>query len=60
MTASFTFVAVTYERFGSLSQMLFDLPVVRRIPRRYPWFAEFFNLEEYEAPDTPTPAEPPD
>jgi len=51
MTASFSVVAVTYERFGSLSQMLFDLPLVRRVPRRYPWFARFFNL----AGDDPPP-----
>jgi hypothetical protein len=50
MTASFTVVAVTYERFGSLSQMLFDLPVVRRLPRRYPWFARFFDLEDGDRP----------
>jgi len=46
MTASFVFVAVTYENFGSLSQMLFDLPLVRRLPRRYPKLAEFFSLDE--------------
>jgi hypothetical protein len=45
MTASFTFMAITYESLGSLSQMLFDLPVVRRLPRRFPWFAEFFSLD---------------
>jgi len=56
MTASFTFTAVTYERFGSLSQMLFGLPLVRRLPRRYPWFAEFFSLDE----DADPPPEPPD
>jgi uncharacterized BrkB/YihY/UPF0761 family membrane protein len=56
MTASFSFVAVTYERFGSLSQMLFDLPVVRRLPRRYPKIAEFFSLDEDAASEVPIPA----
>jgi uncharacterized BrkB/YihY/UPF0761 family membrane protein len=45
MTASFTFMAVTYERFGSLSELLFGLPVVRRLPRRYPKLAAFFDLD---------------
>jgi uncharacterized BrkB/YihY/UPF0761 family membrane protein len=55
MTASFTFVAVTYERFGSLSQMIFDLPVVRRLPRRYPKLAAFFSLDD----DAEVDGEPP-
>ena len=45
MTASFVVTAVTYERFGSLSEAIFALPFVRRLPRRYPWLAEFFSLE---------------
>ena len=45
MTASFVVTAVTYERFGSLSEVIFALPFVRRLPRRYPWLAEFFSLE---------------
>ena len=45
MTASFVVTAVTYERFGSLSEALFALPFVRRLPRRYRWLAEFFSLE---------------
>ena len=36
MTASFVVTAVTYERFGSLSEAIFALPFVRRLPRRYP------------------------
>ena len=50
MTASFTFTAITYENFGSLSELLFGLPLVRRLPKRYPWLAEFFSLEEGEGP----------
>ena len=55
MTASFVFVAVTYENFGSLSQMLFDLPVVRRLPRRYPKLADFFSLNEDDGVHTGEP-----
>ena len=58
MTASFTFVAVTYERFGSLSELLFGLPVVRRLPRRYPRIATFFSLEEGGAPTNDAPTDP--
>jgi uncharacterized BrkB/YihY/UPF0761 family membrane protein len=57
MTASFVFIAVTYERFGSLSQMIFDLPAVRRVPRRYPWFAEFFSLDVEGSTSDPPPEE---
>ena len=49
MTASFTFTAVTYENFGSLSELLFGLQVVRRRPRRYPKIAEFFSLDGSES-----------
>ena len=58
MTASFSFVAVTYERFGSLSQMLFDLPVVRRLPRRYSKIARFFNLDDGASSKAEPPAHP--
>ncbi|HWO47910.1 MAG TPA: hypothetical protein VNM41_07595 [Solirubrobacterales bacterium] len=59
MTASFVVTAVTYESFGSLSEAIFALPLVRRLPRRYPWFAEFFSLE-MAPPEAPTGAAPND
>ena len=58
MTASFVVTAVTYESFGSLSELIFALPLVRRLPRRYPWLAEFFSLDVEGAeppPAAPTP-----
>jgi hypothetical protein len=59
MTASFTFVAVTYETFGSLSEAIFALPLVRRLPRRYAWLAEFFSLDvEQAGAGSPTAAAP--
>ena len=53
MTASFVVTAVTYENFGSLSEAIFALPLVRRLPRRYPWFAEFFSLDVEPREDLP-------
>jgi uncharacterized BrkB/YihY/UPF0761 family membrane protein len=38
--------AVIYERFGSISQFVFSLPVVRVLPRKSQWIREFFDLRE--------------
>jgi uncharacterized BrkB/YihY/UPF0761 family membrane protein len=37
--------AVLYERFGSISQLIFGLPVVRILPRRSPRLRAFFGLD---------------
>jgi uncharacterized BrkB/YihY/UPF0761 family membrane protein len=37
--------AVIYERFGSISQFVFGLPVVRVLPRKSAWIRKFFDLE---------------
>jgi uncharacterized BrkB/YihY/UPF0761 family membrane protein len=37
--------AVVHERFGSISQVFFALPVVRILPRRSAWIRRFFDLE---------------
>ena len=37
--------AVIYERFGSISQFVFSLPLVRALPRRWPWIGRFFGLD---------------
>jgi uncharacterized BrkB/YihY/UPF0761 family membrane protein len=42
---SFVLNAIMFERFGSLSEFVFSLPVLRRIPGRYPRLAEFFGLD---------------
>ena len=58
MSGSFVFTAVLYERFGSLSNAAFGLPVVRRLPARYPRIATYFALEGAPvAPDEPDAAE---
>jgi uncharacterized BrkB/YihY/UPF0761 family membrane protein len=37
--------AVVFERFGSISQFVFGLPVLRALPRRWPRLGRFFELE---------------
>jgi uncharacterized BrkB/YihY/UPF0761 family membrane protein len=37
--------AVIYERFGSISQFVFGLPVVRILPRKSAWIRNFFDLD---------------
>ena len=37
--------AVVYERFGSISQFVFSLPVLRALPRKWEWVGRFFQLE---------------
>ena len=37
--------AVIYERFGSISQFVFGLPVIRILPRKSAWIRRFFDLE---------------
>lgn len=45
MSASFVFTAVLYEHHGSLSHVLFNLPGVRRLPKKFPWLREYFALD---------------
>jgi uncharacterized BrkB/YihY/UPF0761 family membrane protein len=40
--------AIVYERFGSLSQVVFALPLLRVLPRRFPSVARFFDLPQPE------------
>jgi uncharacterized BrkB/YihY/UPF0761 family membrane protein len=42
--------AVSFERFGSVSEFVFGLPVVRRLPGRFPRIKTFFDLEDREPP----------
>jgi uncharacterized BrkB/YihY/UPF0761 family membrane protein len=49
--------AVIYERFGSASHFAFGLPVIRIIPRHWPWLRRQFGLDEApNAPEGPGPA----
>jgi len=45
MVLAMTLNAVIHERFGSISQVVFALPVLRALPRRSPWIRRFFDLD---------------
>ena len=42
---SFVVNAVVFERVGSVSELMFSFPLVRRIPARWPAVAAFFDLQ---------------
>jgi uncharacterized BrkB/YihY/UPF0761 family membrane protein len=44
------FNAVIYERFGSISKVMFGLPVLRILPQRSRWLRGFFDLEPDAGP----------
>jgi uncharacterized BrkB/YihY/UPF0761 family membrane protein len=49
-SVSFAFAvnAVIHEQHGSISRVIFGLPLLRRLPRHWPWFRSYFGLD---APD---------
>lgn len=56
MASSFVVTAVVYERWGSLSQLVFALPGLRRVAGRSPKLRAFFSLDpEVSAADSPDP-----
>lgn len=50
---SMTLDAVMYERFGSVSQFVFGLPGLRRLPENWAWLRRYFDLEESGAASGP-------
>ncbi len=46
MMFSMSVDAVIYERFGSISQFVFSLPILRIIPRKSPRLRKLFGLEK--------------
>ena len=52
MVLAMTLDAVVHERFGTISQAVFALPVVRILPRRSPWLRRFFDLDADTDTDT--------
>jgi uncharacterized BrkB/YihY/UPF0761 family membrane protein len=48
---SFAVNAIVFEQHGSLSRVVFSLPVLRTIPRRSARFAQFFDLVPHDRPD---------
>lgn len=57
MTAALVLSASTFERFGSLSRLVFGWPLLRRIPRRYAKFRRFFDIPIEGGPTDDTPIE---
>jgi uncharacterized BrkB/YihY/UPF0761 family membrane protein len=45
MVSAMAVNAVIYERFGSISQFVFGLPLVRILPRKSAWIRRFFDLD---------------
>jgi hypothetical protein len=43
---------VLYERYGSITQVVFRLPVLRVVPRRWEWFRRYFGLDESMGSDS--------
>jgi uncharacterized BrkB/YihY/UPF0761 family membrane protein len=43
--------AVVFERFGSISDFIFGLPVLRILPRRWTWFRTYFDLGDKDPRD---------
>ena len=50
---SFAVNAVLFERIGTVSGLVFGLPVLRQIPARWAAFGRFFDLENRPSADTP-------
>jgi hypothetical protein len=51
MSASFVLTAVLFERYGSLSHVVFALPLVRALPRRFPSIRTYFALDHVPSTD---------
>jgi uncharacterized BrkB/YihY/UPF0761 family membrane protein len=45
MSGSFVVSAVVFERYGSISHVVFGLPVVRILPRKFPKLRAYFALD---------------
>jgi uncharacterized BrkB/YihY/UPF0761 family membrane protein len=62
MAVSLVLNAVVWERMGSITGLVFGLPVLREIPARSASFARFFDLPGRDGPsaaDDPVDADPP-
>ena len=44
MAGTLVLNAVLFEQLGSISELVFELPLIRRIPARFPKVAAFFDL----------------
>jgi uncharacterized BrkB/YihY/UPF0761 family membrane protein len=59
LTVATTANAVIFERFGSIAEFVFGLPLVRAIPRRFPVVARFFDLERPDDAGSPAGGDDP-
>ena len=55
--ASFVLNSVVFEQIGSISAPLFALPIIRRVPERFPAIARWFDLPSHD--DPPAGGRPP-
>jgi uncharacterized BrkB/YihY/UPF0761 family membrane protein len=55
MVFGMTLDAVIFERFGSISRVVFRLPIVRLLPRRSTWIRSFFDLPDDGSHPNPGP-----
>ena len=46
LSLAFSVNAALFERFGSLTQTIFSLPVLRLFPAHWSWFRSYFELDE--------------
>jgi uncharacterized BrkB/YihY/UPF0761 family membrane protein len=60
MASSLILDAVVFDRLGSISELLFALPVLRRIPDRFPRVGRYFDLERARTEPEPEPEPEPD
>jgi uncharacterized BrkB/YihY/UPF0761 family membrane protein len=51
MASSFILNAVVYERIGSIAGLVFALPGLRQIPRRFPAVTRWFDLDDVPSDD---------
>jgi hypothetical protein len=57
MASSLILNATVWERLGSVSTLLFALPVLSRVPERFPSVGHFFDLERTGTPEGVEPEE---
>jgi hypothetical protein len=59
MASSYVFTAVVYERWGSLSQLVFALPGLRAVAARSPKLRTYFSLDPVADDAAPDPVDHP-
>lgn len=52
LVSSMVLNAVLYERFGSITKLVFGLPILRILPRHSPWFRRQLRLDQPDVIET--------